>query len=58
MEEDVPVKVIVDEFGFSSQSHFNTFCKRYLGGTPKQIRRGKIHKQVFENSMCSNKFSI
>lgn len=58
MEEDVPVKVIVDEFGFSSQSHFNTFCKRYLGGTPKQIRRGKIHKQVFENNMCSNKFSI
>lgn len=37
-EKHIPIKIIVDEFGFSSQSHLNTFCKRYLGGTFRQLR--------------------
>lgn len=33
-----PLKVIVDEFGFSDQSHLNNFCKRHMGGTALQVR--------------------
>lgn len=33
-----PLKLIVDELGFSDQSHLNNFCKRYLGGTALQYR--------------------
>lgn len=40
LERDIPIKVIVKEFGFTSQSHLNLFCKRYLGGTSLQIRKG------------------
>lgn len=35
----IPIKVIVAEFGFSDQSHFNSYCKRYLGNTPAEIRK-------------------
>lgn len=31
-------KQICEEYNFSSTSHFNTFCKRYLGATPGAIR--------------------
>ena len=33
-----PLKQIADELGFSSQQHFNKFCQRELGKTPKKIR--------------------
>ena len=29
---------IIDEFNFSSPQHFNSFCKRYLGDTPSNLR--------------------
>lgn len=32
-------KEISDEYGFSSPSHFNDFCKSHFGTTPGQIRR-------------------
>ncbi len=31
-------KQICEEYNFSSTSHFNTFCKKYLGATPGIIR--------------------
>ncbi|WP_029904277.1 AraC family transcriptional regulator [Prevotella sp. 10(H)] len=34
-------KEISDEFGFSSPSHFNDFCKVHFGITPGRIRRKK-----------------
>lgn len=37
-DESKPLKLIVDELGFSDQSHLNNFCKRYLGGTALQYR--------------------
>lgn len=38
IDQTIPLKAIVAEFGFASPSHFNTYCKRYLGDTPMQIR--------------------
>jgi len=35
-------KEISDEYGFSSPSHFNDFCKANFGNTPGKIRRQKI----------------
>lgn len=40
MENEIPIKAIVAEFGFADQSHLNIFCKKYLGGTSVQIREG------------------
>ena len=34
-------KEISDEYGFSSPSHFNDFCKVHFGTTPGRIRRKK-----------------
>lgn len=38
VDKSKPLKLIVDELGFSDQSHLNNFCKRYLGGTALQVR--------------------
>lgn len=38
IDSSVTIKAIVSEFGFSSPAHFNTFCKKQLGGTPMQIK--------------------
>ncbi|MGL4331291.1 MAG: helix-turn-helix domain-containing protein [Bacteroidales bacterium] len=37
-DSSIPIKQIVAEFGFSSVSHFNTYCKKYFGATPKRFR--------------------
>lgn len=37
-DPSIPIKQIVAEYGFSSVSHFNTFCKKYFGMTPKKVR--------------------
>ena len=37
-DESMPLKQVVDEFKFSSQSHLNRFCKKWLNNTPKKIR--------------------
>jgi AraC-like DNA-binding protein len=39
---DKSLKEISDEYGFSSPSHFNDFCKANFGSTPGIIRRKKI----------------
>ncbi|MDR2950794.1 MAG: AraC family transcriptional regulator [Prevotella sp.] len=39
-------KEISDEYGFSSPSHFNDFCKANFGSTPGIIRRKKITLQT------------
>lgn len=33
-EEDVNLKEVSDDFGFSSTAHFTKFCKQWLGATP------------------------
>lgn len=38
------LKEISDEYGFSSPSHFNDFCKTSFGSTPGRIRRKKSLK--------------
>ncbi len=38
LDPRIPIKAIVAEFGFSSQPHFNTYCKRHFDATPMQIR--------------------
>lgn len=35
-EDDVNLKTLIDEFGFSSPAHFTKFCKKWLGKTPTQ----------------------
>lgn len=37
-QSEVSLKEIVDEFDFSSQSHFNKYCKSQYGDTAAQIR--------------------
>ncbi len=39
-QTQTPLKIISDEFGFSSVSHLNKFCKKHFGATPLQIRNG------------------
>lgn len=39
LDGNIPIKVIVEEFGFSSQSHLNLFCKRHFGATSSQVRK-------------------
>ncbi|MCD7943085.1 MAG: helix-turn-helix transcriptional regulator [Bacteroides intestinalis] len=39
MDKTVSIKNIAYEFGFVDQSRLNTFCKKYLNGTPLQIRK-------------------
>ena len=35
--EDVNLKEIIYEFGFSSPAHFTKFCKKWLGMTPTKF---------------------
>lgn len=41
-EENVNLKMLIDEFGFSSPAHFTKFCKQRLGMTPTKYME-KIH---------------
>lgn len=36
-----PIKEIWVDYGFSSASYFNQFCRKYLGDTPARIRKGR-----------------
>lgn len=38
LDRDIPIKVILDEFGFSTYANFCNYCKRYVGDTPRNIR--------------------
>lgn len=42
---NIAIKSLVSEYGFSSPAHFNSFCKKQLGATPKQIRLS-VEKQT------------
>lgn len=36
---DAKIKFVATKFGFSSSSHLGEFCKRYLGDTPRNLRK-------------------
>lgn len=38
LDPRIPIKSIAREFGFSTQSHLTSYCKRFLCATPMQIR--------------------
>jgi AraC-like DNA-binding protein len=41
-DKNIPLGQIIDEFGFSSPSHFTIFCKKHLKLTPSQFRKQQI----------------
>lgn len=47
----VPIKEIVDEFQFTSQTHLNTYCKKFFGLTAVQLRA----KLISENAKVAKK---
>lgn len=42
MKKEIPLKQIMLEFGFTTTSHFVTFCRKHFGGTPTEVRNGKV----------------
>jgi AraC-like DNA-binding protein len=38
-DKNIPLGQIIDEFRFSSPSHFTIFCKKHLNVTPSQFRK-------------------
>ncbi|MCC8095019.1 MAG: AraC family transcriptional regulator [Tannerellaceae bacterium] len=43
-----PFAKIIKEFGFSSPVHFTTYCKKYFGCSPTQLRRKLIAEYMEE----------
>jgi len=41
-DKNIPLNQIIDEFRFSSPSHFTIFCKKHLNLTPSQYRKQHI----------------
>jgi AraC-like DNA-binding protein len=41
-DKNVPLGQIIDEFRFSSPSHFTIFCKKHLNLTPSQFRKQQV----------------
>ena len=41
-DKNIPLAQIIDEFRFSSPSHFTIFCKKHLNLTPSQFRKQNI----------------
>jgi len=41
-DKNIPFGQIIDEFRFSSPSHFTIFCKKHLNLTPSQFRKQNI----------------
>jgi len=41
-DKNIPLGQIIDEFHFSSPSHFTIFCKKYLNSTPSEFRKQQI----------------
>lgn len=44
--EYIPFTDIIDEYNFSSAQHFSTFCKRYLGDTPGNLRKRMVESRT------------
>lgn len=42
MKREIPLKSIMFEYGFTTNSHFITFCRNHFGGTPMEVRNGKV----------------
>ncbi len=38
LDPSIPLKRVMDEFGFATSSHFNVYCRRNFGVTPGQVR--------------------
>ena len=41
-DKNIPLAQIIDEFRFSSPSHFTIFCKKHLNLTPSQFRKQSV----------------
>jgi len=41
-DKNIPLGQIIDEFRFSSPSHFTIFCKKHLNLTPSQYRKQQV----------------
>lgn len=35
----IPIKSIIKKYGFTSHGHFSLFCRKFLGDTPRALRR-------------------
>ncbi|MCD7976888.1 MAG: AraC family transcriptional regulator [Tannerellaceae bacterium] len=44
----IPFADIIKEFGFSSPAHFTTYCKKYFGCSPTQLRRKLVAEYIEE----------
>ena len=38
-DTSIPIKSIIKKYGFTSHGHFSLFCRKFLGDTPRAIRR-------------------
>lgn len=50
LNSSAPFKDISLDYGFSTPSHFNNFCKATLGGTPGNLRKRVVIPQIFLDS--------
>lgn len=48
MRKEIPLKQIMFEYRFSTNSHFISFCRKHFGGTPMEVRNGKTESLSFE----------
>ena len=38
-DTSIPLKSIIKKYGFTSHGHFSLFCRKFLGDTPRTLRR-------------------
>ena len=38
-DTSIPIKSIIKKYGFTSHGHFSLFCRKFLGDTPRALRR-------------------
>ena len=38
-DTSIPLKSIIKKYGFTSHGHFSLFCRKFLGDTPRALRR-------------------
>ena len=38
-DPSIPLKSIIKKYGFTSHGHFSLFCRKFLGDTPRALRR-------------------
>lgn len=44
-DASVPLKNIIKKYGFTSHGHFSLFCRKFLGDTPRALRRNSLQQQ-------------